>query len=147
MDKIVPIERKLTSERTARVFMMRKSVAEMEEALENYQKDAMHEIRRTAVILAGQQMGPKDYSIEKIRATFGGGDRDAVWVMDQVLKYDDWKKAVDERTFNITWDATVYCTSAREVAERQNCSHPTVMKYLRLGLDEYANQQGWIKKV
>lgn len=140
---LVPIERKLTSERTAKVFMMRKAAAEMLEALEGYQIDAMYEIERAAVILAGCQMGPKDYSLNKIRTQFTS-DPDNEWVIDQMTKYDDWKKAIDDKTFNITWDVCVYSTTARDAAVRNFCHHTTVMRILRKGLDEYGRQQGWI---
>lgn len=143
---IVPIERKLTSERKARIWMMRKPVAQMIEALENYQLDAMYEIQCAANILAGCQMGPKDYSLEKIRSSFTASDTHAVWQMGIIKSYDDWKKEVCNKTYNITWDTCVYCTSAGEAAERNFCSKTTAMKYLRKGLDEYGRIQGWIKE-
>ena len=140
---VIPIERKMTSNRRAKVFMMRKASAQMLEALENYQIDAMYEIERAAVILAGQQMAPKDYSMEKIRSAFQG-NIDTLWLVEQIEKYGRWKDSIDSKTFNITWDVCVYATSARETAQRRFCSTPTVMKYLRSGLDSYAKQNGWI---
>lgn len=143
--EITAVERRLTSKRTTTV-LMRKSQAELEEALENYQRDAMNEIRRAAVILAGAQMGPNDYSMEKIKTYHNPSEELAVWQFDQVKKLDEWRHEVPEKTYNITWDASVYGLSARRIAESRNSTHPTVMKHIRGGLDEYAILNGWIRR-
>lgn len=141
---IVPIERKLTAERKAKVYMMRGHVAQMVEALENHQLDAMHEIRCASAILSGFQQGPTDYSIEKIQGGLKNiSEQRAIWQMDLIIKYDEWRKETPPKTADLTWEATVYCASAREAAERNNCSTPTVMAHLRKGLDIYAELRGW----
>lgn len=144
---IVPIERKLTSERNAKVFMMRGHVAQMLEALENHQLDAMNEIRLASVILSGHQQGPTDYSIEKIRGSMKNiSEQRAIWQMDLIQRYDEWRKETPRKTADLTWETTVYCASASEAAERNNTTTATVMAHLRKGLDIYSQLQGWIKK-
>lgn len=143
---IIPIERKLTSERKAKVYMMRDHVAQMVEALENHQLDAMYEIRYASVILSGHQQGPTDYSLEKIRGGMKNiSEQRAVWQMDLINRYDEWRKKTPVKTADLTWETTVYCTSATEAAERNNTTTATVMAHLRKGLDLYAELQGWIK--
>jgi hypothetical protein len=145
-NELVAIEGKLTSERKAKVFMMRGHVAQMVKALTNYQLDAMNEIRCASVILSGQQQGPTDYSLEKIRGSMKNiSEQRAIWQMDIIQRYDEWRKETPPQTADLTWETTVYCTSASEAAERNNCTTATVMAHLRKGLDIYARLQGWIK--
>ncbi len=143
---LVPVERKLYGEKKYTVHMQRKNQAKIDKCLTPSMQDARHEIERAFRIIAGQQLGVTDHSLNKVRGE--GGSDNGAWQMDQIKKFDDWKKECARLEYAVTLDFVVFDLSAREVAfQRGFGCHKTALSWLRKGLNVYCVLQGWGEQI
>lgn len=140
MDKdLVPVERKLTAERTTKLYMMRKSEAAIRANLTPRMEDAWNEIERAFRLIAGH-MGYGNHDLNHVK---GQTEADQEWVIDQVNKYRQWAKDCDDKWRGVVIDMTAFNFSPDEVAFQRSITKETVMIRFRQGLNVWCINRGW----
>lgn len=138
--ELEPIMRRITGTREQKVFMMRRSQAQIERALTGRMIDAWMEIERAFRIIAGH-MG------------YGGGDLTRVkgfdelqhqeWQQQQIDKYREWAKACPDKCRGVVIDLAHFGFGVDEIAFQRSIDKKTVILRFREGLNEYCIQRGW----
>lgn len=138
------VELKISGDRTKRGYLVRTSTREEKEALTNDMQRAKDEIDRAYRIIAGMMYAGSN-DLTKIPGNEGS---DEEWQQTQIDRLDEWAKSIvkinDGRgVYNICLDICAFGMSYRECAASRGMAASTVMRKLRVGLNDYCILRGW----
>jgi len=134
---------KISGDREKRGYLMRTSVREETEALTDDMQRAKRQIERAYKIIAGMMYAGAS-SVHKIP---GISESDAEWQQEQINKLDEWAKSLPKlkdgrNIYNICLDVCAFGMTYKESANQRFCAPSTIMRKLRLGLNEWCIMQG-----
>lgn len=138
--ELEPVMRKVSAEREAKVFMMRRSQAQIERAITPAMKDAWFEIELAFRMIAGH-MGYGAMDANRVK---GHADlEEQEWKTALISKYREWARRCPSTWKGVVIDMTAFSFSVEEIGYQRNLSKKTVIAHFRQGLNEYCILQSW----
>lgn len=137
--QIEAVERRGVRSKSETMYM-RRSRAQLENALTKHMIEAEFEIERAFRMLAGHMgYGKSDY----LRIPGASSEGYMAWAAQQIEYLRQWQKTCHYRSRGIVLDMTAFCFGLKEVCEQRGMDRKTVVKYYRQGLNEYCVIRGW----
>lgn len=136
--------RKITGERQARAYAIRKSRQVIERRMTNAMRDAEFEIERAFNILAGH-LGYVTLDPLYVRGK-NDSDPDGEWQQIQIQKYNEWFKNCPRLDKAITLDF-ILGTTAKDISDQRGMKTSIVINHFLEGLNLYCVQQGWGEQI